>query len=92
MYFKCPRCNRLQLQIKAKENYCVYCFPVNGISPTLIEVVVLKKEELKLLLSLVPDWAKIVPEGLAPMFYGTGTYENDLEIMQQVDIIRKKNQ
>ena len=43
----------------------------------------------KYLLSFVPAWAKEVPEGLAPMFYGTLTADGDREVKKWVDEIRK---
>ena len=49
----------------------------------------IKKEDLELLLSFVPDWAKIVPRGLDPTLYGTGTYEGDKEIKKRVDKIKE---
>jgi len=93
MYFRCPKCDRLQPQPKARENICVYCFPVNGKRPVLIEeeFMIISKEDLLLLLSLVPDWVKIVPKGLDAMFYGTGTYEGDLEIKKKIDKIKKES-
>ena len=42
---------------------------------------------LKLLLSLVPYWAKEVPKGLDPTFYGTLSYEGDLDVKKKIDII-----
>jgi len=92
MYFRCPKCSRLQPQIKSRENCCVYCFPVDGKSPILIEedIMIVLKEDLLLLLSLIPDWVKIVPKGLDCTFYGTGTYEGDLEIKERIDKIRQK--
>jgi len=49
-----------------------------------------KNDDIKLLLSLIPSWAKEVPEGLDPTMYGTGTYDGDLEIKQKVDEIKRK--
>ena len=46
--------------------------------------------EIKLLLSLIPDWAKIVPSGLDPTFYGTLTYSGDLDIKHRVDAIQAR--
>ena len=47
-----------------------------------------EKEAIKYLLSFVPDWAKEVPKGLNPTFYGTLTYKGDLEVKAMVDDIR----
>ena len=44
--------------------------------------------DCRFLLTFVPPWAKDVPEGLAPMFYGTLTAEGDREIKERVDAIR----
>ncbi len=47
-------------------------------------------KDIKFLLSFVPRWALVVPEGLDPTFYGTLTYEGDLEVQGRVlDIINK---
>ncbi len=54
------------------------------------EDVIIPKADLKLLLSLMPDWVKIVPRGLDCTFYGTGSYEGDLEIKERIDKIRQK--
>jgi hypothetical protein len=54
------------------------------------EDVIIPKADLKLLLSLIPDWVKIVPRGLDYMFYGTGSYEGDLEIKERIDKIREE--
>lgn len=47
------------------------------------------RDDLKLLMSLLPDWTKIVPPSLDPTFYGTGTYDEDLKIKNRVDKIRE---
>ncbi len=46
--------------------------------------------DIKFLLSLVPDWAKIVPEGLSPTFYGTLTYEGDLKVKERITKIHER--
>lgn len=49
------------------------------------------QEDIKFLLSLVPEWAKKeVPEGLDPTFYGTLTEEGDNEIKKRIDEITTK--
>jgi len=47
-------------------------------------------DEYLLLKSLIPDWAKIVPKGLDPTFYGTGSYEGDIKVMNKVKDIHKR--
>ena len=42
----------------------------------------------KYLMSFVPDWARIVPKGLDPTFYGTLSYAGDLEVKRRVDEIK----
>lgn len=54
------------------------------------EKVQLTREELGLLLSFVPDWAKEVPEGLCATMYGTLTADGDRQIKQRVDSIRSR--
>lgn len=49
----------------------------------------LKKDDIEFLISLLPDWAKEVPKGLDPTFYGTGRYETDLEVKQRIDRIKR---
>ena len=46
--------------------------------------------DLELLLSFVPDWVKIVPKGLGAEFYGTLSYEGDLEVKKRVDALLDK--
>jgi len=48
------------------------------------------KNDIKFLLSFVPSWAKIVPKGLDPTFYGTLSYKGDLEIKNKIDEIYEK--
>ncbi len=43
----------------------------------------------KFLLSFVPEWARKSHKGLDPTFYGTLTYQGDLEVIRKVDAIRK---
>lgn len=49
------------------------------------------REDIRFLLNLIPDWAKVVPKGLDATFYGTNTYEGDLEVNRRVNRIRKKH-
>lgn len=49
-----------------------------------------EESDIGFLLSFVPDWALIVPEGLDPTFYGTLSYEGDLVVKERVDKIRTK--
>lgn len=48
------------------------------------------KQDIVFLLGLVPCWAKIVPKGLDATFYGTCSYEGDLEVKNKIDKICKK--
>jgi hypothetical protein len=48
------------------------------------------KEDIKFLLSFVPEWAKKSESGLAPTMYGTLTHEGDLKIIKRVNQIRHK--
>ena len=49
------------------------------------------KEDIKFLLSFTPsDNPDEVPEGLAPMFYFTNTYEGDVELARKVHAIRER--
>lgn len=43
--------------------------------------------ELLLLFSFIPEWARVVPRGLDPTFYGTLSYEGDLAVKSQVDAL-----
>jgi hypothetical protein len=45
--------------------------------------------DFRFLLSLMPEWTKIVPRNLDPTFYTTLTYEGDLAIKERVDKIRE---
>jgi len=47
-------------------------------------------DDMKFLFSLLPDWAKIVPSNLDPTFYGTGTYEGDMEVKDRIETIKKR--
>ena len=49
------------------------------------------KEDIEYLLSLIPDWAKIVPKGLDPTFYGTGSYEGDLKVQKTINRIKARH-
>ena len=49
--------------------------------------IIMPVKDIKLLLSLVPDWVKIVPKGLEPTFYGTLTYEGDMKVKKRIDRI-----
>ena len=56
------------------------------------EMIMVLQDDLKLLLSLVPTWARVVEEGLDPIMYGTGFYGGDLKVKQKVaDIIWRYN-
>ena len=44
-------------------------------------------EHFVLLLSLVPMWARVTVRGLDPTLYGTGSYEKDLKIVEEIENI-----
>ena len=44
--------------------------------------------DVEFLLSFVPAWAKDVPDGLGPTFYGTLSADGDREVKARVDAIR----
>jgi len=44
--------------------------------------------DIKFLLSFVPDWAKEVHEGVDATFYGTLSYEGDMDVKKRVDEIK----
>jgi hypothetical protein len=46
------------------------------------------RKNCKFLLSFIPPWAIDVPPNLGSLFYGTGTYEGDLEVKERVDEIK----
>lgn len=48
------------------------------------------RDDIRFLLSFVPPWAKDVPEGLDPTFYGTLTAAGDREVKAHVDAIRAR--
>ena len=46
------------------------------------------KADARFLLQFVPNWAENMLKGLDPTFYGTLTYEGDMEIKTRIDSIR----
>lgn len=54
------------------------------------QLVMLSKKDYMLLKSFIPDWAKIVPKGLDPTFYGTGSYEGDKKVMNRLKALHEK--
>ena len=52
---------------------------------SLREQVRVLAEHIRFLFSLVPDWARAVPEGLDPTFYGTLSAEGDRAVKARVD-------
>jgi len=42
------------------------------------------QDDIKFLLGLLPIWAKEVPAGFEPTFYGTGSYIGDLGVNKRV--------
>lgn len=49
-----------------------------------------QREAVQYLLAFVPPWAKDVPDGLDPTFYGTGSADGDRAVKARVDEIRSK--
>lgn len=50
-----------------------------------------EKLELQFLYTIVKQFVpKELPEGNAPMFYITGSYDNDLKVIEQIEAIGKK--
>lgn len=47
-----------------------------------------KKEDIKFLLRFVPEWALKTEPNLNPTFYGTGSYNSDLEIVKRIQQIK----
>ena len=47
------------------------------------------RDDVRFLLGFVPEWAKEVPEGLDPTFYGTLSAAGDREVKARVDAIRQ---
>ena len=50
---------------------------------SLVEKEVTKKDA-EFIWNLLPIWIHDQPEGLAPMFYGTGTRDGDIEVADKV--------
>lgn len=59
---------------------------VRGLEQAAARVPALERD-VRFLLSFVPPWAKDVPEGLGPTFYGTLTAAGDREVKARVDAI-----
>lgn len=49
----------------------------------------MRKKNKKLIWSLLPNWVKEVPKNMDPTFYGTGSYEGDLEVSNQIKKVLK---
>ena len=47
------------------------------------------RDAVSFLLKFVPPWARDVPEGLSPLFYGTLTAEGDRKVKARVDHIEE---
>jgi len=55
------------------------------------ELEALAAQDVAFLLGFVPTWAnEPVPEGMAPMFYGTLTAAGDRQVVARVDEIRAR--
>jgi len=48
------------------------------------------KEDIKFLLTLVPQWSRESKPGLGPSMYGTGTHEGDQAVIARVNKIIEK--
>ena len=46
--------------------------------------------DIKFLLSLLPDWARSIEPGLDPTMYGTGSYKGDLKVVKRVQEIKDR--
>jgi len=47
------------------------------------------RADMRFLLGLVPEWAKVSQQRMDPAFYGTSTYEGDLKVIERIkDIIK----
>lgn len=55
----------------------------NRLTPEMVD-------DIKFLLSLVPDWAQFVPMAQSPMGYGTLSREGDLRVKDRIDRIKSK--
>ena len=49
------------------------------------------QEEKDYLWSLMPGWVKEVPKGYSETFYGTLSYEKDLEVHEKVKKLLNQN-
>ena len=47
-------------------------------------------EDIKYLLAFIPEWAEVVPIGLDPTMYGTGSYANDRIAKESIKIIKNR--
>ena len=47
-------------------------------------------EDMQFLFTLLPDWALTVPPNLDPTFYGTLSYEGDMEIKKRLERIKER--
>lgn len=63
---------------------------MNTLFKNMKQPVILSVKEYLLLMSLIPEWAKIVPKGLDPTFYGTGSYEEDVKVMNKLKAMHKR--
>jgi len=53
--------------------------------------VMLSVKEYNLLMSLIPNWAKhTAPKGLFHMFYGTGSYEGDVKVINKLKSLHER--
>lgn len=93
---KCPKCHGEMRKFSDEIMECEHCRILHSIQFVknywmgFRAKAIQDQDDIKFLLSLVPDWAKIVPEGLEPTMYGTLTYEGDLEVKKRVDKIRQR--
>lgn len=52
--------------------------------------VMLSLKEYLLLKSLIPEWAKTPRKRLDPTFYGTGSYEGDIKVIEKLKSMHKR--
>ncbi len=77
---KNPKCNRMA----TGGDYCTACQHIYDALEAENRTL---REAGKYLISFIPAWAKEVPEGLCPTFYGTCSADGDKKVKAKVDRI-----